>query len=77
MKGRGLPLGVEEMFEACPPWMPDLTGQDRTPHAFADALGCMRRDLLDALAGADANPRQTPPITVSKRAKRPAAAATT
>jgi hypothetical protein len=51
MKGRGLPLGVEEMFEACPPWMPDLTGADRLPHAFADALGCMRRSLLDALGG--------------------------
>jgi hypothetical protein len=74
MKGRGLPLGVEEMFEACPPWMPDLTGEDRTPHAFADALRCMRRDLLDSLGGADADARQTPPITVSKRVKRPAAA---
>jgi hypothetical protein len=51
VKGRGLPLGVEELFEACPPWMPDLTGEDRTPHAFADALGCMRRSLLDSLGG--------------------------
>jgi hypothetical protein len=77
MKGRGLPVGVEEMFEACPPWMPDLTGEDRTPHAFADALRRMRRNLLDALPGADANPSQSPPITDSKRVKRAAAAAQT
>jgi hypothetical protein len=37
----------------------------------------MRQSLLDALGGADAGQRQTPPITVSKRAKRPAAAAQT
>jgi hypothetical protein len=77
MKGRGLPVGVEEMFEACPPWMPDLTGEDRTPHAFADALRHMRRDLLDSLGGADAGQRQPTPITDSKRVKRPAAAAQT
>jgi hypothetical protein len=77
VKGRGLPVGVEEMFEACPPWMPDLTGEDRTPHAFADALRSMRTSLLDALPGADADPRQSPPITVSKRAKRPAATTAT
>ena len=77
MKGRGLPLGVEEMFEACPPWMPDLTGEDRTPHAYADVLRCMRQSLLDELGGQDAGQRQPPPITVSKRVKRPAAAAQT
>jgi hypothetical protein len=74
---RGLSKGVEELFEECPVWMPDLTGADRTPHAYADALRSMRRDLLEELAGAGAGPRQPVPITVSKRAKRPAAAAAT
>jgi hypothetical protein len=67
---RGIPQGVEELFEACPAWMPDLTGADRLPHAYADALRCMRQSLLDELAGAGAGPRQPAPITVSKRVKR-------
>jgi hypothetical protein len=73
----GLPDGVSELFEACPAWMPDVTGEDRTPHAFADVLRDLRRSLLDSLSGQDAGPRQPPPITVTKRAKRPAAAAQT
>ena len=77
VKHGGISDEVTELFEACPPWMPDLTGEDRLPHAFADALRCMRRSLLDEMAGADANPRQTPPITVSKRVKPPAAATAT
>jgi len=27
--------GVEELFEACPAWMPDLTAPTRLPHAYA------------------------------------------
>jgi hypothetical protein len=72
---RGLSKAVEELFEECPVWMPDLTGADRTPHAYADALRSMRRDLLQELAGAGAVPRQPLPITVTKRAKRPGAPA--
>jgi hypothetical protein len=77
---RGNVASAEDMkalFEACPAWMPDLTGSDRTPHAFADVLRCTRQSLLDALAGADAGPRQSVPITESKRVKRPAAVAQT
>jgi hypothetical protein len=73
----GLPDSVNLLFEACPAWMPDLTGADRTPHAFADVLGDLRRSLLDSLGRPDAGPSQPPPITVTKRAKRPAAAAQT
>src|SRR5262249_6518781 len=71
----GLPDEVSDLFEACPAWMPDLTGGDRLPHAYADALRSMRRSPLDELAGADARPRQPPPITVTKRVNRPGAAA--
>ena len=74
---RGLPDGVVELFEACPAWMPDVTGADRMPHAYADALRDMRRSLLDELGGADAGRRPSVPITVTKRTKRPAAATTT
>jgi hypothetical protein len=55
--------------------MPDLTGADRLPHAFADLLRDLRRSLLDSLGGPDAGPRQPPPITVTKPVKRPGAAA--
>jgi hypothetical protein len=72
---RGISQAVEELFEACPAWMPDLTGADRLPHAYADALRDMRRSLLDELGGADVTSRQSVPITVTKRAKRPAAPA--
>jgi hypothetical protein len=73
----GLPDSVSLLFEACPAWMPDVTGADRMPHAFADVLASLRQSLLDALACPDAGQRQPPPITVTKRAKRPAAAAQT
>jgi hypothetical protein len=72
----GLPDSVSDLFEACPAWMPDLTGDDRTPHAFADVLRDLRRSLLDSLGRPDAVPRQPPPITVTKPVKRPAAAQT-
>jgi hypothetical protein len=72
---RGISEAVEELFEACPAWMPDVTGADRLPHAYADALRSMRQSLLDELGGADVGPRPSVPITVSKRAKRPAAPA--
>ena len=74
---QGISDGVAELFEACPAWMPDITGADRMPHAYADALRSMRRSLLDGLGGPDAGPRQPTPITVSKRVKRPAAATAT
>jgi hypothetical protein len=73
MKKRGLPDGVAELFRACPAWMPDVTGADRTPHAYADALRDMRQSLLDELGVSDAGQRQSVPSTVTKRAKRPAA----
>ena len=69
---RGLSKEVERLFEECPAWMPDVTGADRLPHAYADALRGMRQSLLDELAGAGAGPRQPVPITVTKRAKRAA-----
>jgi hypothetical protein len=74
---RGISDEVSELFEACPPWMPDVTGADRLPHAYADVLRCLRPSLLDRLGGSDADPRQPAPITVSKRVKRPGAAAPT
>src|SRR5206468_6964827 len=30
---RGISDDVSELFEACPAWMPDVTGADRMPHA--------------------------------------------
>jgi hypothetical protein len=57
--------------------MPDVTGADRMPHAYADMLHSLRQGLLDSLVGQDAGQRQPPPITVTKRAKRPGAAAQT
>jgi hypothetical protein len=68
---RGLSKEVEELFEACPAWMPDVTGADRLPHAYADALRSMRQSLLDELGAADAGPRRSVPTSVSKRVNRP------
>jgi hypothetical protein len=73
----GLPDEVSLLFEACPAWMPDVTGADRMPHAYADMLASLRKSLLDAPGGPDAGPRQPPPITVTKRVKPTGAAAQT
>ena len=64
---RGISKEVERLFEECPVWMPDMTGADRTPHAYADALRGMRQSLLDSLGGSGAVPRQPVPSTVTKR----------
>jgi hypothetical protein len=47
--------------------MPDVTGADRMPHAYADMLASLRQGLLDSLPGQDAGQRQPPPITVTKQ----------
>ena len=73
----GLPDEVSLLFEACPAWMPDVTGADRMPHAYADMLASLRQSLLDALPGQDAGQRRPPPITVTKPVKRAGAAAQT
>jgi hypothetical protein len=70
---RGVSDEVSELFEACPAWMPDVTGADRLPHAYADVLRSMRRSLLDALPGSDADPRPSATAADSKRFKRPGA----
>ena len=67
----GLPDEVSELFEGCPPWMPPVTAADRPAHAYADLLRSMRRSLLDALPGMDANPRQPATSADSKRVKPP------
>ena len=70
------PTEVAELFEACPAWMPDVhRGRPRcptpTPTRSAPCADPARR------AGRlGRRPRQPAPITVSKRAKRPAASAT-
>jgi hypothetical protein len=65
----GISDEVSELFEACPAWMPDVTGADRLPHAFADVLQSLRRSLLVVLPGSD-YPRPSATAADSKRDKR-------
>jgi hypothetical protein len=74
---QGISDELSELFEACPVWMPDVTGADRLPHAYADVLRSLRHSLLDSLAESNADPRQSPTSTDSKRVKRPGAATAT
>lgn len=74
---RGISDEVSELFESCPAWMPDITGADRLPHAFADLLRSLRRSLLDVLGGSDADPGPSATAADSKRDKRPGSAAAT
>ena len=70
----GIPHQALDVFCACPAWMPDMTGNDRMPEAYAELLRSVRSDLLDRLGAGD-DPRQWLTSPDSKRDKRPGPAA--
>ncbi len=58
-----VPTELEKVFQACPAWMPDYFGNDRTPHVYGDML----RDLRESLGGRPANGRRKAKRAVTKR----------